>query len=162
MRALASQITSLTIVYSSVYSRHKSMKAAKLRVTGFVGNSPVTGEFPAQRASNTENISIWWRHHVAKLGKAPCTPSHSITRTFWSRLCEWSVWPSVSRNWLELIAGWSCLFTECQSHPIQYWLLHAVINTNIIRCCHISSLLRFLKKSSTYLPKKGTPTRTWM
>ena len=22
-----------------------------------------TGEFPAQRASNAENVSIWWRHH---------------------------------------------------------------------------------------------------
>ena len=28
------------------------------------GNSPVTGEFPAQIASNAENVSIWWRHHV--------------------------------------------------------------------------------------------------
>ena len=28
-----------------------------------MGNSPVTGEFPAQRASNAENVSIWWRHH---------------------------------------------------------------------------------------------------
>ena len=27
------------------------------------GNSPVTGEFPAQRASNAENVSIWWRYH---------------------------------------------------------------------------------------------------
>ena len=27
------------------------------------GHSPVTGEFPAQRTSNAENISIWWRHH---------------------------------------------------------------------------------------------------
>ena len=27
------------------------------------GNSPVTGEFPAQRTSNAENVSIWWRHH---------------------------------------------------------------------------------------------------
>ena len=27
------------------------------------GNSPVTGEFLAQRASNAENVSIWWRHH---------------------------------------------------------------------------------------------------
>ena len=27
------------------------------------GDSPVTGEFPAQSASNTENVSIWWRHH---------------------------------------------------------------------------------------------------
>ena len=23
----------------------------------------VTGEFPAQMASNAENVSIWWRHH---------------------------------------------------------------------------------------------------
>ena len=37
----------------------------KLRVTGLCDeNSPVTGEFPAQRASNAENASIWWRHHV--------------------------------------------------------------------------------------------------
>ena len=24
-----------------------------------------TGEFPAQRVSNAENVSIWWRHHAA-------------------------------------------------------------------------------------------------
>ena len=24
----------------------------------------MTSEFPAQMASNTENVSIWWRHHV--------------------------------------------------------------------------------------------------
>ena len=42
----------------------RSKKASKLRVTGLCeGNSPVTGEFPAQRASNAENVSIWWRHH---------------------------------------------------------------------------------------------------
>ena len=23
----------------------------------------MTGEFAAQKASNAENISIWWRHH---------------------------------------------------------------------------------------------------
>ena len=26
-------------------------------------NSPVTGEFPAQRAINAEKASIWWHHH---------------------------------------------------------------------------------------------------
>ena len=36
----------------------------KLHVTGpCVGDSPVTGEFPAQRASNAENVSITWRLH---------------------------------------------------------------------------------------------------
>ena len=44
--------------------RRRSKKTSKLRVTGFcVGNSPGTGEFPAQMASNAENVSIWWRHH---------------------------------------------------------------------------------------------------
>ena len=44
--------------------RRKSKKTSRLRVTGLcVGNSPVTGEFPTQRASNAENVSIWWRHH---------------------------------------------------------------------------------------------------
>ena len=43
----------------------RSKKTSKLRVTGLcMGNSPVTGEFPAQKASNAEHFSIWWRHHV--------------------------------------------------------------------------------------------------
>ena len=43
----------------------RSKKTSKLRVTGLcVGNSPATGEFPAQMASNAENVSIWWRHHA--------------------------------------------------------------------------------------------------
>ena len=25
-----------------------------------------TGEFPAQMASNAENNSIWWRHHIGE------------------------------------------------------------------------------------------------
>ena len=44
--------------------RRRSKKSSKLRVTGLcVGNSPGTGEFPAQMASYAENLSIWWRHH---------------------------------------------------------------------------------------------------
>ena len=45
----------------------RSKKTSKLRVTGLCAwNSPGTGEFPAQRASYAENVSIWWRHHVVK------------------------------------------------------------------------------------------------
>ena len=45
--------------------RRNSKKTSKLRVTGLcAGNSPGTGEFPAQMASYAENGSIWWRHHV--------------------------------------------------------------------------------------------------
>ena len=46
------------------FLRNRSKNISKLRVTGLcAGNSPVTGEFPAQRASNAENVSIWWRRH---------------------------------------------------------------------------------------------------
>ena len=44
--------------------RRRSKKTSKLRVTGLcAGNPPVTGGFPSQRASHTENVFIWWRHH---------------------------------------------------------------------------------------------------
>ena len=60
--------------------RHRSMKTSKLRVTGLCeGNSQVTGEFPAQRASNAENVSIWWRHHV---GNSPLS-AHSFPDQLW-------------------------------------------------------------------------------
>ena len=48
--------------------RRRWKRTSKLRVTGLcVGNSPGTGEFPAQMASNSENVCIWWRHHGPKL-----------------------------------------------------------------------------------------------
>ena len=50
--------------------RRRSKKTSKLRVTGLCAeNSPVTGEFSAQMASNAENISIWWRHHLYSLSR---------------------------------------------------------------------------------------------
>ena len=48
--------------------RRRSKKPSKLCVTGLcAGNSPETGEFPAQRASYVENVSIWWCHHEISL-----------------------------------------------------------------------------------------------
>ena len=67
MSAMGSQITSLTIVYSIVYSgadqrKHQSYASLAFSLCGEF--TAVTGEFPAQTASNAENVSIWWRHHV--------------------------------------------------------------------------------------------------
>ena len=45
--------------------RHRSKETSKLHVTGLCEGSPVvTGEFPWNMASNAENVSIWWCHHV--------------------------------------------------------------------------------------------------
>ena len=64
MSEMSSQITSVSIVCNRLF-RRRSKKTSELRVIGLCdGNSQVTGEFPAHRASNAENVSIWWRHHV--------------------------------------------------------------------------------------------------
>ena len=65
MGAMASQITSHTIVHSIYYSRRRSKKTSKPRVNGlYEDNSPVTDEFPTQRSINAENVSMWWRQNV--------------------------------------------------------------------------------------------------
>ena len=48
-------------VFTQPFIQAPIKETSKLRVTGFcAGNSPLTGEFPAQRANNADNV--WWRH----------------------------------------------------------------------------------------------------
>ena len=76
--------------------RRRSEKTSKLHVTGLcAGNSPATGEFPAQMASNAENVSIWWRHNDMRKSLASAlsdcdtdpfglfTERHSFSRRRW-------------------------------------------------------------------------------
>ena len=39
----------------------------------------ITGEFPAQMASNAENVFIWWRHHDTIGPSADHGESHMLT-----------------------------------------------------------------------------------
>ena len=65
--------------------RCRSKKTSKLRVTGLcAGNSPETGEFPAQMASYAKNVAIWWRHH----GKMPLFVVSSVTADGLAPSCE--------------------------------------------------------------------------
>ena len=66
MTTIASQITSLTVVYSVVYSGADQRNIKAPRHWPLCGEFTGTGEFPAQRASYAENVSIWWRHHDDK------------------------------------------------------------------------------------------------
>ena len=59
MDAIASQITSLAIVYSADYSDADQRKHQSTLCGEFTG----TVEFTAQMASDAEKVSIWWRHH---------------------------------------------------------------------------------------------------
>ena len=64
MGTIASQITSLTIVFSAVYldtDQRKHKSSASLALVRGIHRRPVNSP---QMASNAENVSIWWRHHV--------------------------------------------------------------------------------------------------
>ena len=71
--------------------RRRWKKTSKFRVPGFyVGNSPLTGEFPAQKASYAEAVSIWWRHHDVLLihwGRYKMSAIFQIT--FQMHVLEW-------------------------------------------------------------------------
>ena len=55
----------LDCLLDHLFSR-RSKKTPKLCVISLCeGNSPVTCEFPAHRASNAENVFIWWRHYAS-------------------------------------------------------------------------------------------------
>ena len=85
--------------------RRTSKKTSKLRDTGLCdGNSPVTSEFPTQRASNKENDSSWWRHHEFSLKYI----RHRIARPLGRDMCDvsafkkWTVMPTVA-----IVALWA-------------------------------------------------------
>ena len=135
MGAIASQITSLTIVYSNVYSDADQRKHQSSASLAFVRG---TGEFPAQMASNAENVSIWWRHH----GFCPhpaglTTPTKQIT----IKLCAYftgrnpwvlflstcphnglniTVWPTFITE-IFIISGKMIYFTDFELLWETYW-----------------------------------------
>ena len=84
MATMASQNTSLTIVYSTVYSGADEKIPQSSASLSFACG---IHRWPAQRASNAENVSIWWRHHVVAnilcIGTRPftdvcCVSSYTI------------------------------------------------------------------------------------
>ena len=55
-------------VLNHLFRRRSQKTYSKLCINDFCDeNPPLTGGFSSQRASNTEYVSIWWRHHVVDL-----------------------------------------------------------------------------------------------
>ena len=63
MGSMASEITSITILYSTVIQAQIKENGKAPRHWPLCGEFTGTGDFPAQRASNAEYVSIRWRHH---------------------------------------------------------------------------------------------------
>ena len=84
--------------------RRQSKKTSKLRVTGLC---VVTGEFQSQRASNAENVSIWWHHHGWE-------GSSKLTKTHWDFLYPF---PGSLQSYLQM---------NQQSKQVQYPNVHMI------------------------------------
>ena len=87
-----------------------------------------TGEFPAQRASNAENVSIWWRHHVIHMThlQRKSTVWHADTLA-WVELTPWpqmGFWKHVidGVNLKRKIAVMTNTFSNCR---FSYMYIHA-------------------------------------
>ena len=63
LNAITSQITCVLMVCSTVCSARVKENIEAPRHWPLRGDFPVTGDFPSQRASNAEHVSIWCRHH---------------------------------------------------------------------------------------------------
>ena len=123
------------------FFRHRSKKTSKLRVTGLcAGNSPVTGEFPAQMASDTESVSIWWRHRESESWYSILL----VLQLFTGALLKYSQWDMFGhhKNVWSVKTSTNCLFCKtflsiCLSllsalhllahHRLVIWYLNAVM-----------------------------------
>ena len=102
MDAIAFQITSLAIVYSTVYSgavQRKHQCSAAL----------MADEFSAQISSNAQNVTIWWRHHVHHTSLCIVVNLHSDNTGFkkYSRFYLHLSWTSTS--------GYNCMYYTGQT-----------------------------------------------
>ena len=110
--------------------RRKSKKTSKLRVTGIrVGNSPVTGEFPAQMASNAQNVSVWWRHDVTTTSGAASNGKVGTMTTFGFHLyvpyltaCVWPV-DNISEYVHISVWGDHLVYAICSTSHVSHALL---------------------------------------
>ena len=134
--------------------RHRSKKIWKLRVTGLcAGNSPVTGELPAQKASNAENASIWWRHH----GKAEWQWKVPFLCQSWKRIAEWQL---ILRRTSQLNANnWVLLNSKtnitCFYNQMQPWNTLGKLRSNGFLSpsnCYIAVSMRVFVPRSRALP----------
>ena len=141
---MASQITCVSIVYSTVCSGtdQRNIKAARhwplwLESTG-------DWWFSSQRASNVEKTSIWWRHHdaetsqvfkildVPELVKQGARASVAMVLTFFSTAIFVisgvnSLWPSdaIWRQWSgsTLAQVMACCLKASSHYLNQCWLI---------------------------------------
>ena len=137
MSTMASQLTSLKIVHSTVIQAQIRDNINAPRHWPLCVEFTGTGEFPTQRASNAENVSIWWRHHG--LTRPPCF-NLCLTEGL---LCNEMIleWALVTLTWLNTSShDMRCCLTRMTIICVRYlfqmnFLDIFVFNSNFCEVC---------------------------
>ena len=95
-----------------------------------------TGEFPAQMASNAENVSIWWRHHARPLRQSN-DMQHDVVSQPLTLNVRGASYLGLTRSISRLLMLW--LLTSPGHQQPWYWL------------CRIGRFLSYLRKDFNYL-----------
>ena len=118
MGAMANQITSLTIVYSTVCSGADQRKHKSSMSLAFVWGSHRTGEVPAHKSSNAENVSSWWRHYDTKLKTRKVVSPPLLTQRC-QTILRCYVLPFAARDWRPGVCYWWTRFVWCAQRKIR-------------------------------------------
>ena len=110
---------------------YRSKNTSKFRVTGLcAGKSPGPRKFSPRKASNTGNVSIWWRQHV-------CFFLDIGLDVFSSLLAQFSVnlgVEDISSQWFVLVVETSHCF---RLGIVNIWVINGKIHINNLISCTI-------------------------
>ena len=148
MRLIASPITSLTIVYSTVYSRRRSKKTSKLRVTGLcAGNSPATPHkgpvprkmFPIDDGIMDQNeLSAQWRRIMPK---AKDSAKWDLPQWRHSRR-KGIIYNGNILDTSHERCIWVCCISICCGYIIKFLCLHIYLYVYVRKFVMVASLAR--------------------
>ena len=127
-------------LFTQPFIQAQIKETSKLHVTGLcAGNSPVTGEFPAQMASKVENVSIWWHHHDSRT--AMWTPLLYPRPTKLEGGYTGCLWPGLLHRHVINSHG-----IDYTSYPCLPWgkisTIYTSILRNVLKCKYISCLCK--------------------
>ena len=149
-----SQITSLTIVYSIVYSDADQRKHQSSASLAFVRG---IGEFPEQMASYAEKVSIWWRHHDIIIYRLPVAWLSATILVSFSKSgdhCQFLHFECISRRILKQI--FACSYIDAGAKRSSFCKRHLQMHV-LTLFKELYYILIYISEVSSYGPCNTMP-----
>ena len=104
------------------------------------------GHFPSQRASNAENVSIWWRHNETDRNRTTTDPMTSNTYPNESE----TEWPPFCRRHVQTYFLYEYLRQNRQQANI--WRNTGSVSDSYVHVCHSALMSQYVDISVIFVP----------